>query len=554
MRNVTRSDTCQPAGLMVRWCAAAVDIALVLVLVRGVVALGRMNDRYIPLELMFLLAWFVQAVVLTAWARRTPGKWLLGLTVERVRGGTPGVWRAAGRETLARLIALLPLGLGVWWIGLSHQKRGWHDYLSQTRVMQTPAAALRRRRAALMVGLGLLIVLGMCVIPRAWLYAQAARMVPSAATTRPILAPPRDANNVHPAEYPGLARWLDVHGLPPEEYAVNVAAEHQLTIFGEFHHVGDNLQFLMHIIPDLYHRAGVRCLAMEMLIWDDNAALRRLVNAAVFDRGQAVALVRHEGWKSWGSREYIDVLEAVWRLNRSLPADQPPLRVIGLDRAWDMPSWALVGVGDDAQGGPWWERLRLVRVLADLPLMARRDELMAWQIEREVFASHERTVAWVGAAHAYTDYGQPLVFGDANSARRYRMGAILRHRHGQQVCHLRLHDSTFEGPALAALIEAVQATRAHAPVGFDVAESPLADLCDVGGLEYRRDPGARFSDIVDGLLYLKPLAAQRHCAWEPGFVTRAMFLADKPYYEAYLGRPLRDAAEADEAFRRCWEE
>lgn len=219
-----------------------------------------------------------------------------------------------------------------------------------------------------------------------------------------------------------------------------------------------------------------------------------------------------------------------------------------------MPSWSLVGLGDDARPGPWWERLRLMRVLLDLPLMARRDELMAWQLEQEVFAKGQRTVAWVGAAHGYTDYAQPLVFGDPSSSRKLRMGAILRRRHGEQVCHLRLHDSEFEGPVLAAMIEAVQATRGHAAVGFDLAGSPFADLRDGGGLEYRRDPAARFSDFVDGYLYLKPLRSQQHCTWETGFITRTMFLRDKPYYEAQTGRRLRDAQEADRAFRQQWEQ
>jgi len=55
---------------MVRLCAAVVDIALVFALASGIIALGQVNDRYIPLELTFLLAWFMQAVVFTAWAHR----------------------------------------------------------------------------------------------------------------------------------------------------------------------------------------------------------------------------------------------------------------------------------------------------------------------------------------------------------------------------------------------------------------------------------------------------------------------------------------------------
>ncbi|RJP41168.1 MAG: RDD family protein, partial [Phycisphaerales bacterium] len=534
----------EPAGLIARCSAAVLDGALVFALTSAVVGLGRIGDRYIPFEFTLLLAWVAQAVLAAICKRRTPGKWLLGLAVRRVHGGTPGVLRLAIREA-ARLAALLPLGMGVWGIGLSRTKRGWHDYLSGTRVVQEPATASRRRRAARMVALGLVILFGWLAAPRARLYVRAARMIPPAATTPTGLLPPRDIRVVAPAEHTALARWLDVCGLPPEEYAVAIAARHQLTIFGEFHHVADNLRFLIRILPDLYHRAGVRCLAMEALVWEDDADLLRLVTSAEFDRRQAVTLARHQGWKSWGSREYIDVLEEVWRLNRSLPAGQPPLRVIGLDREWDMPSWALVGLGDDTQAGPWWERLRLLRVSLDLPLMARRDELMAWRLEREVFATGQRAVAWAGAAHGYTDYARPLVFGDSTSARRRRMGAILRSRYGQQVCHLRLHDSASEGPALAALIEAVQADRGHAPVAFDLAGSPFADLRDEGGQEYRRDPKARFCDFATGYLYLAPLHAQRHCAWESDFITRSMFLRDKPYYEAYTGRRLRDAQEAD---------
>jgi hypothetical protein len=102
---------------------------------------------------------------------------------------------------------------------------------------------------------------------------------------------------------------------------------------------------------------------------------------------------------------------------------------------------------------------------------------------------------------------------------------------------------------LVALIETLR----HAPVGFRIADSPFADFRDEGGLFYQRDPKARFADFAGGYLYLGPVRDQRHCRWEEGFITRAMFLRDKPYYEARTGRRLRDASQANEAFRRLWE-
>lgn len=544
----------QPASLIARCSAAALDAALVSAVAFAVVQLARVNDRYVPFELTFLLAWIAQAVLLTTCTGRTMGKWALGLTVRRDRGEPVGAFRALLRETVARLPAWLPLGLGVWWIGIRPSKRGWHDHLVGTIVVCDPASARRRWWGVRVCTFAMMVALASLVVPRAWLYARAARMTPAPLPPRSRLAPPRDARTVSADGYAGWADWLNAHGAAPEEYAVAVAKEHQLTIFGEFHHVADDLRFLVQIIPDLYHRAGVRCLGMEALVARDNEALLKLVTAPAFDRDHAVVLARHEAWRAWGSREYLDVLEAVWRLNHSLPLGEPPLRVIGLDREWDMPSWSLVGAGDDAKPGPWWERLRLLRVLPDLPLLARRDELMAWELEREAFVTQQRAVAWVGAGHAYVDYAQPFVFGDPTSGRRCRMGAILRRKYGEQVCHLRLHDSAYEGPALVALIEAVQALRGNKPIALDVAASPFATLRDGAGLEDRRDPGVCFADFVTGYLYLKPVSAQRHCAWESGFITQSMFLRDKPYYEAQTGKRLPNAQEADAAFRQKWEQ
>lgn len=549
-----REAASKPAGLISRCSAAAMDAAIVSAFALAIVRLGRINDRYVPFEITFLVVWVAQAVLLTAYTRGTAGKRALGLAVRRCNGQPIGALRVLFRETVARLLALLPLGLGMWWIGIRAGKRGWHDYLVGTVVVSDPATVRRRWWGVRGCSVGLLVALAYAVVPRAWLYARAAGMVPPPAPTPARSAPPRDVRTVSEAEYPGLARWLDAHDTAPADYAISVAAEHQLTIFGEVHHVADDMRFLAQIISDLYHRSGVRRLALEALVSRDNEALFRLVTAPAFDRDQAVVLARHEAWRAWGSRGYIDVLESVWRLNRSLPPDRVPLRVIGLDREWDMPSWSLVGVGDDAKPGPWWERLRLLRVFPDLPLLARRDELMAWELEHEVFATGARAVAWVGASHAYVDYSQPFAFGEPASPRRYRMGAILRRRHGDQVCHLRLHDSLYEGPALVTLIETVQALRANKPVGFSVAASPFANLRDGAGMEYRRDPEARFADFATGYLFLRPISAQHHCAWERGFINQSMFLQDKPYYEAQTGEQLRNAQEADEAFRRKWEQ
>lgn len=65
---------------------------------------------------------------------QTVGKALLGLKVVRVDGSRLSYWRSFARYW-AYLVSLLPLGLGFISIVLSSQKRGWHDFLCNTRVV-----------------------------------------------------------------------------------------------------------------------------------------------------------------------------------------------------------------------------------------------------------------------------------------------------------------------------------------------------------------------------------------------------------------------------------
>lgn len=65
----------------------------------------------------------------------TLGKRLIGLRVVSTRGtSAPSFFSLLGRETVGRLLALLPLGYGYLRIFGDPDKRGWHDTLFGTRV------------------------------------------------------------------------------------------------------------------------------------------------------------------------------------------------------------------------------------------------------------------------------------------------------------------------------------------------------------------------------------------------------------------------------------
>ena len=191
------------------------------------------------------------------------------------------------------------------------------------------------------------------------------------------------------------------------DYVVQVASTHQVVIFGEAHDVRSQVSFLIEAIPDLYRRAGVRCIAMEVCTREDNDDIARLVTAPAHNNELALRIARHQPWHTWGGKEYWDVLYAVWQLNRSLQASDKKMRVVGIDSQWDGPSFALgSGGGDDAVQAPLWERLRLLRVIPDIPEFVLRDELMAREVEHQIIDTGERGIVWCGAHHSFVTYRQ----------------------------------------------------------------------------------------------------------------------------------------------------
>lgn len=65
----------------------------------------------------------------------TPGKWLIGLKIVRADTFEPiSTWRYALRF-LAYIPSILPLMLGIFWISFNKERRGWHDYIAGTVVL-----------------------------------------------------------------------------------------------------------------------------------------------------------------------------------------------------------------------------------------------------------------------------------------------------------------------------------------------------------------------------------------------------------------------------------
>jgi len=88
----------------------------------------------------FLINWLLPAVaVILFWIYRqaTPGKMAIGAKiVDAKTGGKASTGQLIGRY-LAYYVSILPLMLGIIWVGIDAKKQGFHDKLAGTLVVRS---------------------------------------------------------------------------------------------------------------------------------------------------------------------------------------------------------------------------------------------------------------------------------------------------------------------------------------------------------------------------------------------------------------------------------
>jgi uncharacterized RDD family membrane protein YckC len=83
-----------------------------------------------------LAVWaLVYLVLMTGLKGQTLGKMAVGIRVVREDGSVPGLGYAALREVVGKFASTIALFLGFLWIARDPEKRGWHDHIAGTRVI-----------------------------------------------------------------------------------------------------------------------------------------------------------------------------------------------------------------------------------------------------------------------------------------------------------------------------------------------------------------------------------------------------------------------------------
>jgi len=339
---------------------------------------------------------------------------------------------------------------------------------------------------------------------------------------------PIKQSDIPETDYPYLAKWLDENAKPAEDYFVDLFKRHQVVIFGESHNIKEHKDFIIELIPRLYHEAGVRCIGWEFSRHTDNEKLKRLVISPEYDREAAIEFARDQCGHEWSSKEHWGIIEAVWRLNNGLEPGQEKMRMIGLDADVDFVKFLIVSKTMPPDSPEFQEEAAKVR---------QRDRVMAEQVEKEIIEKGEKGLVFVGRCPDFTHYAFPSNV----DLRSGIMGHLLHKKYGDRVFQVWPH------AAMLRVMEDVMERTGHRAIGFDLYNSPFAEV--LSPAYFTDAPEVPFSKIARGFIYLGPWDDLHRNTAILGFVTDEMFNKYKRYYELDFDRTFKDSEEVDKYLR-----
>lgn len=133
------------AGFWIRTGAAIIDTILILIIILPILTAIYGADYWLSesfvqgfWDVMFnYILPAIAVIIFWVYKSATPGKMATRLTiVDAKTGGKPSTGQFIGRY-LGYYVSMIPLFLGIIWVGIDKRKQGWHDKLAGTVVIRS---------------------------------------------------------------------------------------------------------------------------------------------------------------------------------------------------------------------------------------------------------------------------------------------------------------------------------------------------------------------------------------------------------------------------------
>lgn len=137
-------DEVEYAGFWVRTGAAIIDSILMIIIFVPIMTAIYGGDYWLdetrPYGFVDILLNYIlpalAIIIFWIYKSATPGKMAMKLTIVNANTGEkPSTGQFIGRY-LGYYVSMLPLFLGIIWVGIDKKKQGWHDKLANTVVIK----------------------------------------------------------------------------------------------------------------------------------------------------------------------------------------------------------------------------------------------------------------------------------------------------------------------------------------------------------------------------------------------------------------------------------
>ena len=133
------------AGFWIRAWASIIDTILMLIIIMPILFAIYGADLWVRESFVagfwdFIFQYILPAIaVIILWIYKsaTPGKMLTGLIIVDAKTGEKPSTRQFIVRYLGYYVSIIPLSLGIIWVGIDKRKQGWHDKLAGTVVIKT---------------------------------------------------------------------------------------------------------------------------------------------------------------------------------------------------------------------------------------------------------------------------------------------------------------------------------------------------------------------------------------------------------------------------------
>ena len=133
------------AGFWIRAWASIIDTILMLIIIMPILISIYGSDfwdskSFVAGSWDFIFQYILPAIaVIILWIYKsaTPGKMLTGLIIVDAKTGEKPSTRQFIVRYLGYYVSIIPLSLGIIWVGIDKRKQGWHDKLAGTVVIKT---------------------------------------------------------------------------------------------------------------------------------------------------------------------------------------------------------------------------------------------------------------------------------------------------------------------------------------------------------------------------------------------------------------------------------